>query len=1028
MLCMQTHYQNQSYSWQDIQKSCYANAFCLIFLLMLPVQSIAYQLGNDNLIDWQFDQTPYADHYDANGIVIVNTSEVHLPYNPELLNVVNESFPPTVDINQANSSLLQALENFHLSFNGSLSYIDIFPLTESANYKNSLAYFWYDADSEPNAPTDIYEHIIYPNFSLDGSNNLTLLHKVTLQNLPTNANETNLGFSLIQNGFSYADGVRRNMNQNGIFFSISGLNPEVSDEFKMHHFFIFDPVSELIIVGFEDQHRENQSSDHDFNDTVFAIKVEPINAVDLSNIPHLLDCNASDNSQLIDLYCQSPSPNPNQNSTTVINNFYQINTHHSVHNHYHNNDSDNDDDNSDDSNGNNNNGNSCQVNQCSNPNHAHSGYTCTLASTVSNVSAQSSCSSPSPSSDGDADLDGLADASECPLLIACPDHDNDGTPNYIDLDSDNNGILDTHELTPFYDTDSDGIPDYADSNDDNDEYDDRDEYDSIATAWNEDLDCDRIPNIKDPSHLSYCTTNSFENAQFNDSDQDGLSDNFEFGESTPWARDTDNDLIPDYMDPDSDNDQYSDDLEADGIEQLTPVGPGIATDSPLDLNQNNKADVIEYSHHSLAMNDIGQRYIITTDDEANQDQATSQTTNQAGAEQANDDEQIKTSRSGHGAGSTHWLILLSLGLLLSLRDKTSLVSQISRLKYAIFCAALLMLQTPNSLAESLCYTKDINNRSEACWYLGVGIGLSHLSPDTDGTNWDIEDDNSEGFLIRAGYRFHPKWTAELNYFDLGEAQIKHRLNDGQASIEYQAVMLSGHYALYQSEKIELDVLLGITDLMTDSDDANIEDQNTISLSLGAQVSYHIDSHWFARLSAYSLDEDAQHINLSINRFLGSAKKTSSEPAAPKSQAVITDKDGDGVLDENDLCPDTPKGETVKEDGCHHEKLNIDKLYFPPRSAELTVESKQALNDQLSILKSFRPSTIIVTAHTDNMGSDLYNQQLSQARAESVVQFLQSQNMPHKFIAVGKGEREPVTSNDTVEGRAKNRRVELEVVN
>jgi OOP family OmpA-OmpF porin len=72
--------------------------------------------------------------------------------------------------------------------------------------------------------------------------------------------------------------------------------------------------------------------------------------------------------------------------------------------------------------------------------------------------------------------------------------------------------------------------------------------------------------------------------------------------------------------------------------------------------------------------------------------------------------------------------------------------------------------------------------------------------------------------------------------------------------------------------------------------------------------------------------------------------------------------------------------------------------------------------------------VIAVGHTDSVGSDKYNDRLSQRRADSVKAYLVSKGIePNRIYTEGKGEKQPVASNKTKEGRAKNRRVEIEVV-
>lgn len=82
---------------------------------------------------------------------------------------------------------------------------------------------------------------------------------------------------------------------------------------------------------------------------------------------------------------------------------------------------------------------------------------------------------------------------------------------------------------------------------------------------------------------------------------------------------------------------------------------------------------------------------------------------------------------------------------------------------------------------------------------------------------------------------------------------------------------------------------------------------------------------------------------------------------------------------------------------------------------------------LAKLQGADVQSIKVIGHTDSQGTDEYNQKLSERRASSVVAFLLNQGLtPDKLTSQGKGESEPVADNDTEEGRAQNRRVELHI--
>jgi OOP family OmpA-OmpF porin len=90
--------------------------------------------------------------------------------------------------------------------------------------------------------------------------------------------------------------------------------------------------------------------------------------------------------------------------------------------------------------------------------------------------------------------------------------------------------------------------------------------------------------------------------------------------------------------------------------------------------------------------------------------------------------------------------------------------------------------------------------------------------------------------------------------------------------------------------------------------------------------------------------------------------------------------------------------------------------------------KTKLDDLVSKVKDINLEVIIAVGNTDSVGSDAYNQKLSVRRAEAVKAYLVSKGIEkNRIYTEGKGEKQPVASNVTAEGRAKNRRVEIEVV-
>ncbi len=144
-----------------------------------------------------------------------------------------------------------------------------------------------------------------------------------------------------------------------------------------------------------------------------------------------------------------------------------------------------------------------------------------------------------------------------------------------------------------------------------------------------------------------------------------------------------------------------------------------------------------------------------------------------------------------------------------------------------------------------------------------------------------------------------------------------------------------------------------------------------------------------------------------------------------------DTDADGVSDAEDLCPNakgtlTNKGcpEMAKEDIVRI-TLIASKIYFETNSDKLKLISNSQLDDLAEILKRYDGVHLTIEGHTDNVGEDAYNLNLSQRRTETVKNYLISKGIEEsRLTAIGYGETRPVATNATTAGKAKNRRVEL----
>jgi outer membrane protein OmpA-like peptidoglycan-associated protein len=166
-------------------------------------------------------------------------------------------------------------------------------------------------------------------------------------------------------------------------------------------------------------------------------------------------------------------------------------------------------------------------------------------------------------------------------------------------------------------------------------------------------------------------------------------------------------------------------------------------------------------------------------------------------------------------------------------------------------------------------------------------------------------------------------------------------------------------------------------------------------------------------TAYSASE--------LNTILSAYSLPMVEVVAVAAAPMPGDEDGDGVTDDKDLCPGTPKGIAVGERGCW---ALTNALLFDFDSAVVKKEAYPQLDYLKEAFDAYPDMKVQVDGHTDSTGPDNYNMILSERRAKAVMNYL-VKNVgiaPNRLTAKGFGEVDPHFPNDTKENRAKNRRV------
>ena len=187
-----------------------------------------------------------------------------------------------------------------------------------------------------------------------------------------------------------------------------------------------------------------------------------------------------------------------------------------------------------------------------------------------------------------------------------------------------------------------------------------------------------------------------------------------------------------------------------------------------------------------------------------------------------------------------------------------------------------------------------------------------------------------------------------------------------------------------------------------------------------------------------IDSDGDGVPDGIDQCPGTPPHTQVD-----ARGCAIDSDGDGVTDDKDKCPNTPPNVKVDSDGCPIElseketelldkgRITTREIHFVTAKWDILPESQPVIDDIGKILIQWPQLRIEIGGHADARGSDAYNMDLTQKRAQAVLDYLLAhfpQINKEQYVAKGYGKRKPVASNKTVEGMAKNRRVEFKVLN
>lgn len=324
-----------------------------------------------------------------------------------------------------------------------------------------------------------------------------------------------------------------------------------------------------------------------------------------------------------------------------------------------------------------------------------------------------------------------------------------------------------------------------------------------------------------------------------------------------------------------------------------------------------------------------------------------------------------------------------------------------------------------------------------------------------GQIWPGDDeslDSSRSASLGLGYKFESPLALELAYLISSP-----ELDGTDSSIDLEQFRLDALYFMSDDEEIQPFALIGVGQQELDFGSF---DQSSALFNAGLGIRAELAENFAFRGDIRGIVTEGMEkgaaINFGLQWIFGAGSSKSSYTPAPKkdldtdgdgvkdsmdncpstpSGAIVDatgcaksmDDDGDGVMNDADQCPDSEAGAKVDELGCYltiSEDVTVSLNVNFANNSEEMVSGVEQIAKVASFMKEYPLSKVVIEGHTDSLGAAAYNQDLSQRRAQAVVDELTATYgiASERVSAIGYGETKPIASNETNEGRAANRRV------
>lgn len=287
-----------------------------------------------------------------------------------------------------------------------------------------------------------------------------------------------------------------------------------------------------------------------------------------------------------------------------------------------------------------------------------------------------------------------------------------------------------------------------------------------------------------------------------------------------------------------------------------------------------------------------------------------------------------------------------------------------------------------------------------------------------------QSDDEVGYNVGVGYGLSDNLATELTYSRVNMSTLagRDRMRSYRLDLVYSLDNTIGTLSPF--------FVGGIGDTEFDSDK-----ETTVNLGAGLRHRFNDRIEWRAAARTfYGIDDNSYDFGIDTGLVFHLGAAAAAAPrvqpsAAPAAAPAEVDSDGDGVPDSRDACPNTPRNYAVDERGC---PIMLDEVaritlnvQFDFDQAVVKPEYFDDIRQVADFLAAHDDVVATLEGHTDSTGAEEYNQDLSERRAAAVRQVLidRFNVSAARVSSVGYGESRPVTSNETSQGRAQNRRVE-----